>query len=251
MGQPTETAEDTEQPFLSHLIELRARLLRSLLCIVVLALCLVPFANDIYAFIARPLLRQLPSGATMIATAVTSPFVIPFKLTLFAALLLSLPYVLYQVWAFVAPGLYRHERRLVLPLIIASTALFFLGLAFAYFAVFPVVFAFFAASAPAGVTVATDIAAYLDFVLMMFLAFGVSFQVPIAVLLVVRAGLVSVATISAQRPYVIVGAFIVGAVLTPPDVLSQTMLAVPLWLLFEAGLLFSRFIEVPSAARDT
>lgn len=235
--------EDREQPFLSHLVELRSRLLRALAAVAALCLALLPFANDLYAFLAQPLLRHLPEGATMIATAVTSPFVAPFKLSLFAALLIAVPYVLYQAWAFVAPGLYRHERKLVLPLLVASTSLFYVGAAFAYYAVFPVVFGFFTAVAPEGVQVATDISAYLDFVLMMFLAFGLAFQVPIAVVLLIRTGVTSVQAVGAKRPYIIVGAFVVGAILTPPDVLSQVMLAVPLWLLFESGLVVARLVD--------
>lgn len=237
---PPGTPDVQDQPFLSHLVELRSRMLRTLGALALVTLALLPFANRIYAFLAQPLLKHLPEGATMIATAVTSPFVAPLKLTLFAAFLLTVPFVLYQVWAFVAPGLYQHERRLVLPLLVASTGLFYLGAVFAYYVVFPVVFGFFTAVAPEGVQVATDIAAYLDFVLMMFLSFGIAFQVPVAVVLLIRAGVTTVEAVSGKRAYVILGAFVVGAILTPPDVLSQTLLAVPLWLLFESGLLVAR-----------
>lgn len=228
------------QSFVSHLVELRSRLLKSLGAVALAALLLLPFANRLYSLLARPLLEHLPAGATMIATAVTSPFMAPFKLSLFVALFLCVPYLLYQLWAFVAPGLYRHERRLVLPLMLTSISLFYLGAVFAYVAVFPVVFGFFTAVAPEGVQVATDISSYLDFVLMMFFAFGLAFQVPVAVVLLIRAGVTTAEAVAAKRVFVIIAAFLVGAVLTPPDVLSQTMLALPMWLLFEAGLLIAR-----------
>jgi sec-independent protein translocase protein TatC len=230
--------EDKEQSFVSHLVELRERILASLLCVFIVFLALAYFANDIYALLAKPLLNQLPEGATMIATEVASPFFAPFKLTLVVSLFLSMPYVLYQIWAFVAPGLYQHEQRLVLPLLVSSTGLFFAGVAFAYFVVFPLMFRFFANVAPEGVTVMTDISRYLDFVLSMFVVFGVAFEVPIATLLLVHTGMTTRESLVDKRSYVIVGAFIAGAVLTPTtDPLSQCLLAVPLWLLFELGLL--------------
>lgn len=231
-----------EQPFLSHLVELRDRILRILLAIVLVLAALLPFANDIYTLLARPLLRHLPEGATMIATEVASPFLIPFKLVLVLAIVIAIPVVLYQVWAFVAPGLYQNERRIALPLLVTSTLLFYAGMAFAYFVVFPLVFAFFTSTAPEGVTVMTDIGKYLDFVLMMFLAFGVAFEVPIATLLIIWAGISTPEALAAKRPYVIVGAFVTGMLLTPPDAISQTLLAVPMWVLFELGLVLARVL---------
>jgi sec-independent protein translocase protein TatC len=248
------TSEDTDRelPFLSHLLELRDRLLRMLLGIAVVFLVLMPFANTIYTFIAQPLLKNMPAGTTMIATQVASPFLAPFKLTLVAAVFLAMPYILHQFWGFVAPGLYQHERRLVVPLIVSSVFLFYLGAAFAYFIVFPMIFAFFTATAPEGVAVMTDINSYLDFVLTLFFAFGVAFEVPIATILLVWMGVLEPEKLRGMRPYVIVGAFVVGMFLTPPDVFSQTFLAVPMWLLFEAGVYMSRFFRPASAeAPDT
>lgn len=234
---PQKTADDDGgQSLISHLVELRARLLRAIGSVIVLFLALSYFANDLYALVARPLFSQLPRGASMIATEVASPFLAPFKLTLVVALFLAMPYILYQGWAFVAPGLYAHERRLVLPLLAASTTLFYAGMAFAYFAVFPVLFAFFAATAPEGVAIMTDIGRYLDFVLTLFFAFGLAFQVPILTVVAVYTGITTRAGLSAKRPYVIVAAFVIGMVLTPPDVVSQTLMAVPMWLLFEVGM---------------
>jgi sec-independent protein translocase protein TatC len=235
--------EDVEQPFISHLVELRQRILRALAMVLVLFLGLAFYANEIYSFLAGPLLKHMPEGSQMVAIDVASPFLTPFKLTLMVCVFLSIPFILYQVWAFIAPGLYRHERRMVLPLLVASTVLFYGGVAFAYYVVFPVMFGFLTATAPAGVAVMTDIAKYLDFVLTLFLAFGIAFEVPIATILLVWSGIVSRETIGNNRPYVIVGAFVVGAVLTPPDVVSQTLLSVPIWLLFEFGFFFSRFFE--------
>jgi sec-independent protein translocase protein TatC len=232
---------DTEQPFLTHLVELRDRLLRAILVVLVLFLGLAYYANPIYSYLAGPLLKHMPAGSQMIAIEVASPFLTPFKLTLMVAVFASIPYILYQVWAFVAPGLYRHERRLVLPLLVSSTILFYSGMAFAYYVVFPLIFGFMTAATPEGVTVMTDISKYLDFVLTIFFAFGVSFEVPIITILLVWAGIISREGMGEKRPYIIVGAFTIGMVLTPPDVVSQTLLAVPIWLLFELGLLFSRF----------
>jgi len=226
----------TSENFIAHLIELRTRLLHCIAALLLVFLCLFPFASKLYALLAQPLLSKLPKGGQMIATDVTTPFFVPLKVALMAAFLIALPYILYQIWRFVAPGLYAHERRLVLPLIAASTALFYCGMAFAYFAVFPIVFGFITSSAPQGVAVMTDIDKYLSFVLTMFVAFGVTFQVPVAVVVLVRMGMVSTAKLREIRPYVIVGAFIVGAIFTPPDVVSQFMLAMPLWLLYEAGI---------------
>jgi sec-independent protein translocase protein TatC len=233
----------SESSLIAHLIELRSRLLKSVVALVLAFFGLVYWASDLYALLARPLLAKLPQGGQMIATDVTTPFFVPLKVTMMAAFLVALPYILYQIWRFVAPGLYAHEKRLVLPLIVASTLLFFCGMAFAYFVVFPVVFGFIVASAPHGVAVMTDIDKYLSFVLGMFMAFGVTFQVPVVVVVLVRLGVVSVAKLREIRPYVFVGAFVVGAIFTPPDVVSQFMLAIPLWLLYEAGTLVACWIS--------
>jgi sec-independent protein translocase protein TatC len=234
----------TEETFISHLIELRSRLLRSIIAVIVVLICLVPWAKDIYALLAAPLLKALPHGSTMIATDVTGTFLVPLKVTLMAALLFALPYVLYQMWAFVAPGLYQHEKRLAVPVIVSSVMFFGIGMAFAYFIVFPIAFGFFAGYAPAGVQMMTDIDKYLSFVLTMFIAFGITFEVPVVVVVLVRLGVVELHKLRSIRGYVIVGAFVVGAIFAPPDVLSQVMLAVPLWLLYELGLLVARFVVV-------
>ena len=233
--------EGNEKSFVSHLIELRSRVFRALGCIVVFLLALMPFSDQLYLYLADPLLRSLPDSSSMIATQVASPFLAPFKLTLFVAFFISVPYVFYQVWAFVAPGLYREERQLVLPLMISTSALFYTGVAFAYFVVFPLVFGFFTGIVPTGVTVMTDISQYLDFVLKLFFAFGLAFEVPVATYLLVRSDLVSVESLSTKRPYVIVGAFSLGMLLTPPDIISQVMLAVPMWLLYEVGIVLCRW----------
>ncbi|NMH60105.1 twin-arginine translocase subunit TatC [Alteromonas ponticola] len=224
-----------ENSLLSHLIELRSRILKALLSVLVVFLCLAYFAQDLYQLLARPLLDALPDDASMIATDVASPFFAPFKLTLVLSFFIAIPYVLYQVWAFVAPGLYKNEKRLVAPLLFSSTLLFYAGMAFAYFVVFPLAFAFFTSVAPEGVTVSTDINSYLDFVLKLFFAFGISFEIPIAIILLCWTGATDAKSLRAKRPYVIVGAFIIGMLLTPPDVISQTLLALPMWLLFEVG----------------
>jgi len=244
MSEPSPTPENTQETFISHLIELRSRLLRSIVAIVVVLVCLFPWAKDIYAALAAPLLKALPRGSTMIATDVTGTFLVPLKVTLMTAFLIALPYVLYQMWAFVAPGLYHHEKRLALPVIFSSVVFFALGMAFAYFIVFPIAFGFFAGYTPTGVQMMTDIDKYLSFVLTMFVAFGITFEVPVVVVVLVRLGVVSLEKLRSIRGYVIVGAFIVGAIFTPPDVLSQVMLAVPLWLLYELGLLVARFVAV-------
>ena len=232
--------------FISHLIELRTRLLHSFLALLVVFLCLFPWAADLYSLLAQPLLAKLPKGGQMIATDVTTPFFVPLKVTLMVAFLVALPYILYQVWRFVSPGLYEHEKRLVLPLIASSTILFYCGMAFAYFAVFPVVFGFITASAPQGVAVMTDIDKYLSFALTMFAAFGVTFEVPVAVVVLVRMGVVTTTKLREIRPYVIVGAFVIGAIFTPPDVVSQFMLAIPLWLLYEAGIVVAGWVAKPA-----
>jgi sec-independent protein translocase protein TatC len=240
---------DVEQPFIDHLIELRNRLIKTLVIVGLIFLGLSFRANEIYAYLAGPLTRHMPAGTQMIAIGVASPFLAPLKLTLMVAVFLAIPFILYQVWAFIAPGLYQHEKRFALPLLVASVLLFYAGMAFAYYVVFPLIFQFMLLTAPPGVAVMTDINQYMDFVLTLFVAFGVSFQVPIATILVVAAGLVSRKAIADKRPYAIVLAFVIGAVLTPPDVISQTLLAVPIWLLFEAGLVCSRLL-VPERGDD-
>ena len=233
--------DDQEQTLLTHLTELRDRLLRAICCILILFLALSPFTNDIYTAIAEPLLNQLPDNGRMIATEVASPFLVPFKLTFFVALFVSMPYLLYQAWAFIAPGLYENERRFALPLVLISTVLFYLGTCFAFFVIFPIIFKFFALSAPQGVTFVPDIGHYLNFVLKLFFAFGVAFEVPIITIMLVKTGLTSVKTLGTKRSYIIVGAFTVGMLMTPPDVASQVLLAMPIWLLFELGLLMCRY----------
>ena len=232
--------EDT-QPLISHLIELRKRLLNCIIAVLVIFLALVYFANDIYQLVAAPLISQMPLGATMIATDVASPFFTPIKLTIMVSVILSAPVILYQVWAFVAPALYKHERRLVVPLLVSSTLLFYIGMAFAYFVVFPLAFGFLTKTAPAGVVVSTDITSYLDFVMALFMAFGVSFEVPVAIVLPCWLGVTTPEDLKAKRPYVLVGAFVIGMLLTPPDVFSQTLLAIPMYCLFEVGVFFARF----------
>lgn len=240
----------TTDTFISHLIELRNRLLRIVIGVVLVFIGLFPFANKIYTLLAQPLLSHLPAGGQMIATAVTTPFFVPMKVAMLAAFVISLPHTLYQVWSFIAPGLYSHERRFMAPLVVASTLLFFAGMCFAYFLVFPVVFGFIAGTAPEGVAVMTDIGNYLDFVITLFMAFGIAFEVPVAVVLLVYFGLVNIETLKDIRSYVIVGAFVIGAIFTPPDVISQVMLAVPLWLLYEAGILVAGFLRVRTTQAD-
>ena len=248
---PMSESSDTQESFLSHLIELRTRLMRSIIAVVVVLLVLFPFAKRIYALLAQPLLRVLPQGSTMIATDVTGTFLVPLKVTLMAAFLIALPYVLWQAWAFVAPGLYHNEKRLALPVIASSVVFFMIGMAFAYFFVFPVAFGFFAGYTPAGVQMMTDSDKYLSFVLTMFIAFGITFETPVIVVVLVRMRVVTLAKLKSLRPYVIVGAFVVGAVFTPPDVISQCLLAVPLWLLYELGLLLARFVSTAAPEAGT
>lgn len=231
---------EVEQPFLSHLIELRDRLLRVVVVVLLIFLVLFPFQNAVYTYLAQPLMAHLPQGTSMIATEVASPFLTPMKLAFVAAIFVSMPFILYQFWAFVAPGLYRHERRMVLPLVVSSTLLFYLGMAFAYFVVFPLVFGFLTSTAPDGVAVMTDIGRYLDFVLTLFFAFGLAFEVPIATIILVWMGVTTPENLASKRPYIIVAAFVIGMFLTPPDVISQTLLALPMWVLFELGVIFSR-----------
>jgi len=232
-----------QDTFIAHLIELRDRLLRMVVGFLLVFIGLFPFANKLYKLLAHPLLAKLPEGGKLIATGVTTPFFVPMKVAMLAAVVLSLPYTLYQVWSFIAPGLYKHEQRFLLPLVVASTLLFLAGMSFAYFLVFPVIFGFIVGTAPSGVAVMTDIGNYLDFVITLFLAFGIAFEVPVVVVLLVRFGIVSVQVLQDIRSYVIVGAFIIGAIFTPPDVVSQIMLAVPLWLLYEAGIVAAKLME--------
>lgn len=238
---------DTPQTFITHLIELRDRLLRAAIVWILVFVCLFPFAKDLYALLAEPLLSKLPAGGQMIATEVVTPFFVPIKVAMMTALLISLPYILYQVWAFIAPGLYGHEKKIILPLVVASVLLFALGMSFAYFLVFPVVFGFIVGVAPEGVAVMTDINKYLDFVMTLFLAFGITFEVPIVVVALAKMGMVEVSQFKEGRPYVIVGAFVIAAVVTPPDVVSQIMLAVPLWLLYEAGIIVAGWVVKKTA----
>jgi sec-independent protein translocase protein TatC len=242
----TDAQESPQETFISHLVELRSRLLKAIVAILVVFLALTPFSKDIYSLVARPLMHALPHGATMIATDVTGTFLVPLKVTLLGAFLISLPWVLWQIWAFVAPGLYKNEQRLALPLIVSSVIFFFVGMAFAYFVVFPWIFAFFVSFTPAGVQMMTDIDKYLSFVLWMFVAFGITFEIPVVLVVLVRLGVVPLAKLKQFRRYVIVAAFIVAAVITPPDVVSQLMLAVPMCLLYELGLFAARFFPKPA-----
>lgn len=228
---------------LGHLIELRNRLLRCVVAVIIAFAALAAFAQDIYHLLAQPLMAVLPENSSMIATDVAAPFFAPFKLTFIVAICVAVPYILLQIWQFIAPALYSREKKLMAPLVVSSTLLFYSGIAFAYFVVFPIIFGFFTSVAPEGVTVATDISNYLDFVLKLFFAFGLSFEIPVAILLMVWTGVTTRAQLAEKRPYIVVGAFILGMLLTPPDVLSQTLLAVPMWLLFELGLTLSRFYQ--------
>lgn len=245
-GSPGQLPEPEEKlaegTLMSHLMELRDRLLRSVAAVLVTFLALAPFARRIFTIVARPLMDQLPEGSQMIATQVASPFVTPFKTTFFVALFVAMPVLIYQAWAFVAPGLYRREKRFAVPLLVSSVILFYVGVSFAYFLVFPTVFRFLAATTPDGVTMMTDINSYLDFALLTCFSFGAAFEVPVATVLLIATGLVSADALRRQRPYVFLGAFVVGAVLTPPDVISQVMLAIPMYLLFEGGLLMARLM---------
>lgn len=236
---------DAPQPLLAHLVELRRRLLHSLLAVLVLTLTLLPFANRLYDLASAPLRRWLPEGSRMIATEVSAPFMVPLKLAIVSAVCLAIPFLLWQLWAFVAPGLYRREKRFVLPLMAASVLLFHAGVAFAYTVVCPLVFGFFSQAGPASVAVMTDMSRYLDFLLTLLLAFGMAFQIPVAILLAIHTGLASAAGLAARRPYVVLGCFVAGMLLTPPDIFSQTLLALPMWLLFEAGLLLGRWLPAP------
>ena len=240
--------EETQETFITHLIELRTRLIRSIIAVLAVFLCLVNWARDISTLLAAPMLAALPQGGHMIATDVAGAFFVPMKVTLMVAFLIALPYVLYQAWSFVAPGLYASERKLTAPLIVASVVLFFCGMSFAFFVVFPTVFTFVNKFAPEGVSIMTDIDKYLTFVLTTFLAFGVTFEVPVVVIVLVKTGIVTIAKLREIRPYVIVGAFVVGAIFTPPDILSQFLLAAPLILLYEAGIIVANLITKPEPA---
>ncbi len=241
---------DKELPLIQHLIELRTRLLHTVIFVLVVFCCLFYFANDIYYIISAPLQNLLPENTSMIATDVVSPFLTPLKLTFFAAVLLSIPYILYQIWAFIAPGLYKHEQRLAAPLLISSVLLFYAGMTFAYFVVFPLLFGFVTGIGLEGVATMTDIAKYLDFVLQLFFAFGFAFEIPIAVILMIHAGVLTPDSLAAKRPYIVVGCFIIGMLLTPPDVFSQILLAVPMWMLFEVGVFIGRALHKNKEARE-
>jgi len=240
---PDNTSIDQTQPLIQHLIELRNHLLRAVLCVILVFASLYYFANDIYLIVAEPLRELMPKGSTMIATDVASPFFAPFKLTLMVSIFISMPFVLYQIWRFIAPALYDKEKKLAFPLLFSSIVLFYSGIAFAYFVVFPLIFGFFTSTGPEGVTIMTDISRYLDFVLKLFFAFGIVFEIPIAIIILVSSGITNVESLSQKRPYLIVACFVVGMLLTPPDVISQTLLAVPMWMLFEVGLLFAKMVE--------
>lgn len=244
MTEPAAEPDSTDQPLplVAHLTELRDRLLRALLAVLVVFIGLFPFANDIYTFVSDPLRKLLPEGATMIATEVASPFLTPFKLTLVASVFLAIPYVLYQAWSFIAPGMYRHEKRIAVPLLVSSIFLFYLGAAFAYYLVFPLIFAFFTSTGPADIAIMTDINSYLDFVLTLFFAFGLAFEIPIAAVLLIWTGITTPQQLAQKRPYIIVGCFVVGMLLTPPDIFSQSLLAIPMWMLFELGVFFGRLV---------
>ena len=239
----TDVEQDTPQPLVAHLTELRDRLLRAVLAILVAFVGLFPFANDIYTFISEPLRSLLPPGSSMIATEVASPFLTPFKLTLVLAIYAAIPVILYQLWAFIAPGMYHKEKRIAFPLLASSVILFYAGAAFAYFIVFPLIFAFFTSVGPTDVAVMTDINSYLDFVLKLFFAFGIAFEIPIVAVILIWSGMTTAAQLAKKRPYIIVGCFVFGMLLTPPDIISQALLAVPMWMLFELGIVFGRLLK--------
>jgi len=242
--------EEQQQTLTGHLVELRERLIRALLIILAIFLCLFYFANDLYTLLSEPLTALLPAGTTMIATDVTSPFFAPFKLTIVLALFLSMPFILHQCWSFISPGLYKHERTFAIPLLVSSILLFYAGLAFAYFVVFPLLFGFFTTVGPENVAIMTDIGSYLSFVLKLFFAFGVVFEIPIATMLVIWSGITTAQALKSKRPFIIVGCFVIGMLLTPPDMISQSLLALPMWLLFEAGIIMSKFIGKKSDKED-
>lgn len=245
MSDNTQSSPELTQPLIHHLIELRNRLLKAIAFIVVVFLCLYSFSNELYLMISKPLETLLPQGSSMIATGVASPFLVPFKLTLVSAIFITIPFLLHQVWGFMAPALYKREKRLAIPLLVSSVVLFYLGLAFAYFVVLPLVFGFFTSIGPEGVNFLPDINNVLNFILKLFFAFGIAFEIPIATILMIMAGITSVKTLSSKRPTIFVGCFVVGMFVTPPDVISQSILAVPMYLLFEIGIFFGRLVEKP------
>lgn len=250
MTEPTEQAATAEQPLMTHLIELRNRLLKIVLSVLVIFLGLFYFANDLYLILVEPLSSILPADGSMVATGVASPFLVPFKLTIVLAIFLSVPFILHQVWSFIAPGLYQHEKKFAIPLLLSSIVLFYAGIAFAYYVVLPLAFSFFTSVGPQGVTLLPDIANILNFILKMFFAFGIAFEIPIATFLMVLMGFTTVQNLSSKRPYVFLGCFVVGMFVTPPDVISQTILAVPMWMLFEIGIMFARLIKKPLEQED-
>ncbi|AQP99678.1 MULTISPECIES: twin-arginine translocase subunit TatC [Pseudoalteromonas] len=237
-------AEEVKSGFVAHLIELRDRLIKSLLSILAIFIAIAYFSNDIYTFVAAPLVSHLPSTATMIATDVTAPFFAPFKLTLFVALFGSIPWILHQIWGFIAPGLYQHEKRMLMPILASSIILFYSGIAFCYFAVLPIILGFFTSTGPEMMTLAPDISSYLSFVLKLFFAFGIAFEIPVAIMLLCWSGATTTQSLKEKRPYIIVGVFVLAMFLTPPDVLSQTLLAIPMLILFELGLILAKFYTV-------
>lgn len=251
MAEPSDSEEQKQESIVTHLVELRDRLIKIIFGVGAAVLCLFPFANEIYSFLAEPLLRHLPEQSTMVAIDVASPFLTPFKLVLLLAVVITIPWILYQLWAFIAPGLYKHEKRLVMPLLVSSSFLFYLGMLFAYYIVFPLVFGFFTRVAPEGVSVMTDISRYLDFVTKLFIAFGAAFEVPVITFILVTTGVTTVEALSRARSYVIVAAFVVGMLLTPPDVISQVLLAIPVWLLFELGLLMTKIFKPHLRAQES
>ena len=232
-----------EMPLMGHLLELRNRLLKAIILVIIFFAVMFPFSNELYLYLSEPLRSLLPEGSTMIATQVASPFLAPFKLTMVLALFVGMPFILHQAWSFIAPGLYKSEKRLALPLLVSSILLFYAGIAFAYYVVFPLMFGFFTATGPDQIAVMTDISAYLDFVLKIFFAFGIVFEIPIATLLLIWTGATTPASLAKKRAYVLVSCFVIGMLITPPDVISQTLLAVPMWLLFEVGIIFGRFVK--------
>ena len=246
---------DQEQPLIAHLIELRNRLLRAVILVLVFFLSLFYFANDLYLILVEPLSVLMPIDGGMIATGVASPFLVPFKMTFVLSVLLAVPFILHQIWAFISPGLYQHEKKFAIPLLFSSIVLFYSGIAFAYFVVLPLVFGFFTAVGPEGISFMPDISNILDFILKIFFAFGIAFEIPIATFLMVLSGITTVQALSEKRPYVFLGCFVIGMLITPPDIISQTVLAVPMWMLFEVGILASRLIkkpeETPVAPSDT
>jgi len=252
-GKNTPGPDDTQQemPLIEHLLELRNRLLKMVLAVIICFAAIYPFANELYLMISQPLRDLLPVGQTMIATDITSPFFAPLKLALVLAVFVAIPVILYQLWSFIAPGLYAHEKKLAFPLLFTSVVLFYLGAAFAYYVVFPLVFGFFTAIGPEGIVELPDINSYLNFVLKMFFAFGVAFEIPIATILLILTGATTPEDLAEKRPYIVVGCFVIGMLLTPPDIISQTLLAVPMWLLFELGILFGRLARREVENPDT